>query len=174
METKLVNDLTYTTRNTRGSPVLFERGLTHTSLLLCLPASALRDDLSPEDPNLSSNFHAQASEETGPKKGPIWRGLLRRSEQKHVCSLASRRPPSSLTKPQGQKGSQRPGQPPEPAPSCLCSLTPQGSRPCPRLLPTGGNHCSLSRQERSRQTPLHATTQGCRHAGDRAQPPPDL
>lgn len=132
METKLVNDLTYTTRNTRGSPVLFERGLTHTSLLLCLPASALRDDLSPEDPNLSSNFHAQASEETGPKKGPIWRGLLRRSEQKHVCSLASRRPPSSLTKPQGQKGSQRPGQPPEPAPSCLCVTDPPGQPTLPQ------------------------------------------
>lgn len=68
METKLVNDLTYTTKNTRGPPVLFERGLTHTSLLLCLPASALRDDLSPEDPNLSSNLPCSSLRGNGPQE----------------------------------------------------------------------------------------------------------
>lgn len=64
----LVNDLMYTTRNVLSPPALFEHRPTHTSLLLSLPASALRDDLLPEDPNLSSNLPCASLRGNGPQE----------------------------------------------------------------------------------------------------------
>lgn len=117
----------HTRLKTRGVLRCFSNAGSRTPLCCCVFQLLLYVMICrPKIQTSALTYHAQASEETGPKKGPIWRGLLRRSEQKHVCSLASRRPPSSLTKPQGQKGSQRPGQAPEPTPSCLCVTDPPG------------------------------------------------
>lgn len=112
-------------------------------------------------------YHAQASEETAPKKVPFGEDCRDRAEARPLPGV--KKTALQPHKTTGQKGSQRPGQPPEPTPSCLCVTDPPGQPTLPKapahwrkpLLPEHGR----------RGADRHHFTPPPRVAGTRGQGP---
>lgn len=160
---------------------------THTSLLLFLLQFLLCVTINyPKIKTFCSNLLPSSLRGNGPKE----RSHLARTaetasaETRPLSGVKKKTPPFTLTKPQGQqKGSQRPGQRPEPMPLCLRIREHPGQPTLPKAPARWRKPCSQSaggKQTGSRTdtTALHDDTQVCRHAGDRApasrRTPPDL